>query len=279
MRMRFSFRDWRVAQIAYPWLVMIFTASAVQAQFADCQPVTPNFSVFLSEPAYTTGTFQDQKQLQQFLERLQFELDQEHDARWVKSPSTDVRFVMCFHRAPRLDGQEFVPSVIETMHTRRVLLEIWGNLEAEDGGKKITARMNYLLVPLKFAANRNERVPPALQRLVYSDPGTASKPDFVELIARPLDIDAFVAAAFGFKLLRERQWDIAHQNLCRAATLLKSIQERSPRGRTGEDIQALRTFVVESAGLAIKNAGVDPKYKKPGLLSLYKPNEPCHGEE
>lgn len=260
--------------------LLLLAIDAARAEIVECRPAPGSYTVFLSEPMFPTSAFASKDQLRAFLQRLQFELDQERDGQWVRSPTTDVRFVVCVNRSPALDGQEFVPSLVENLHTGRVLLEIWGLLDATQtagAASQLSAQINYLLVPMQYAANRNEPAPRALQRLTYAaktPPG-----DFVQLIARPLDIDAFVAAALGFKLLREGQRELAHRNLCRANALLGQIVQRKLPPRTLQDLNALNGFVVKSAGRAVSEAKSDPAYSKTGLLRLQDPQQPCPEEE
>jgi hypothetical protein len=132
---------------------------------------------------------------------------------------------------------------------------------------------------MKFAANRNEPTSTPLQRLDYVAPAPVATPDFVSLIARPQDMDAFVAAALGFKLLRERNHELAHRNLCYAGNQLQRIEKRLQPGRERDDIAALQAFVLASAARAIEAARARPA---PGaaasavsLLALQDPKDPC----
>lgn len=271
----------RLAAVATGWLLAAGgTAAPAHAVIRECRAVPDRFTVFLSEPS-SSAALGGAGNVRGFLEHLQFELDQNRDRQWIQSPATDVRFVACFKRVPALDGQEFVPLIVEDLYRNRVLLEVWGQLETDQtvpGTPELTAQINYLLVPVKFAANRNEPVAPALQRLSYAGKATAGT-DFVQLIARPLDIDAFVAASFGLKLLRESDYDLAYRNVCRANVLLQRIAQRPLTGRSKDDIAALRTFLRESASAAITRARTDQTYPKTGGLWLQDPKDPCTGEE
>ncbi len=252
---------------------------AAQAAIVECDPVPGQFTVFLSEP---TGLMTDKAQLRQFLQKLQFELDQGRDARWINAQTTEVRFVSCFNRAPALDGSEFSTSLVDGLHSGRVLLEIWGTLanEAVSGEPpRLSAQMNYLLVPMRFATDQREPSAPALQRLRYPEQGAQPTADAVQLISRPLDIDAFVASALGFKLLREQSLDLAHANLCRAHALLGVIAKRPLAGRSKADLAALHQFVLDGAGQAVRQALAEPRYPKTGLLRLQLPAQACAGQE
>jgi hypothetical protein len=271
-------------------LLVLRTGQVAHASIIDCDPVSGGFTVFLSEPEFTKAAFKDHDDLQDFMKRLTKQLDDGLDRRWAKSPNPnpEISFVNCVGRAPKLGGQDFIPSVIETMHSRRVLLEIWGLLDvqsSESGQRQLSAEIRFLLVPMRFAANRNEPTPAttSLQRLEYAAQAASPTPDFVSLIAKPQDIDAFVAAALGFKLLREHNNELAHRNLCYAGAQLQKIENRLQAGRERNDITALRTFVLDSAARAINAARAD---QRPGIkptemsyLALQDPKDACAGED
>jgi hypothetical protein len=276
-----SSRIARMASIPLIWFLISSSAGACLAQIVECTPKIGGFSVFLSRPANWQNVFKNETQLTDFLEELQFRLDQKEDGAWVNAPGASVQFVICYNRSPKLDNDDdFAPTIIENMHNKRVLLEIWGKLNEESAGGdgKITAQMNYLLVPVKFAVNRQEMKVNALQRLLYSDDAKASADSFANLISGARDIDAFVAAAFGFKLLREHDYILAHSNLCHASGLLREASKRTTLARARQNIDALRQEVNQSASRAISEAKKDPKFAA-SILSIQNPNEPCAGEE
>jgi hypothetical protein len=250
--------------------VVLLSASQARATIVDCPPASgpDSYSVFLSEPTFAPEAFSTKEQMLGYVQRLYYQLNQKLDNRWIKSPNTEVQLVLCSNRAPTADGQEFVPSLVNSLYTRRVLLEIWGRLDVEPGtggSATRTAQMNYLLFPFKQAHNENEPAPEALQRLLYREEKGKSVGDFAKLID-PKDIDAFVAAALGFKLLREQTYDLAHLSLCRANALLKGIEKRQPGERTRRDVADLRSFVLKAAASASSKSAV------PGLQVK---DQPC----
>jgi hypothetical protein len=253
------------------WLAV--AAGPAHTQIIECAPDPAAFTVFLSEPAFTSDAFASAEKMKAFLERLQFQLDQRTDARWIRSPATDVRFKLCPGRRPSpTDDSEFEPALVNNLYGRRVLLEIWGRLyvaPGPGGAATRSAQLNYLLIPIKQAHNQRERVPQALQRLLYPRENAKPASDYVALIAQPQDIDAFIAAALGYKLLREKAYDLAHRNLCRASVLLRQTELRQPAGRAQQDVAALRAFVLTSAEAAVARLPA---------AALHVAGEPC-GEE
>lgn len=260
----------RAALLSVSLLVGLAHATVV-----NCPPAPGRFTVLLSEPS--GDAMPDRAATEQFLNKLQFELDQERDERWINPSATPVAFRACPKRSPALDGSEFSPELVEQLHGQRVLLEVWGVVD-RDGGQ-LTAQINYLLVPLRFAADQREQVPSGLQRMRYPEAGAAPTQDAVQLIARPTDLDAFVASALGLKLLRERAFDPAHANLCRASNLLGAMLKRPLAGRGKTELAALHEFVLASAARTLREAVADPAYPRAGLLRLQQPANPCAGAE
>lgn len=262
-----------------PFLALLLSAGA-QAAVVNCAPAANSFTVLLSEPS--GGALPDRAAIDRFLNKLQFELDQARDEHWINPGATPVSFRACPRRAPALDGSEFSPEVVEQLNDQRVLLEIWGAVERDGTPPALSAQINYLLVPLRFAADQREAVPGlpnGLQRLRYPEAGAAPTQDAVQLISRPLDLDAFVATALGLKLMRERAYEPAHANLCRANGLLGAMLKRPLAGRGKADLAALHDFVGRSAGRVLREALADPAYPRTGLLRLQQPAQPCAGAE
>lgn len=255
--------------------VLLLVAASAQAAVVNCAPAPGRFTVLLSEPS--GAAMPDRAAIERFLNKLQFELDQERDERWINPGATPVAFRACPKRAPALDGSEFSAEVVEQLNDQRVLLEVWGVVDRDGTPPVLSAQINYLLVPLRFAADQRETVPAGLQRLRYPEAGAAPTSDAVQLISRPLDLDAFIASALGLKLLRERAYEPAHANLCRATSLLAAMLKRPISGRSKTELTALHGFVQDSAARTLREALADTAYPKAGLLRLQNPAQPCAG--
>jgi hypothetical protein len=258
----------------------LLCAASAQAAVVNCPPAPGRFTVLLSEPS--GGAMADRAAIDRFLNKLQFELDQERDERWINPGATPVAFRACPKRAPALDGSEFSAELVEQLNDQRVLLEVWGVVDRDGTPPALSAQMNYLLVPLRFAADQRETVqglPNGLQRLRYPEAGAAPTTDAVQLISRPLDLDAFIASALGLKLLREHTYEPAHANLCRANQLLGAMLKRPITGRGKTELAALRDFVLASAARTLREAVADASYPKAGLLRLQNAAQPCAGGE
>lgn len=253
----------------------LLMAAPARATVVNCPPAAGRFTVLLSEPS--GAAMPDRAAVDRFLNKLQFELDQERDERWINPGATPVAFRACPRRAPALDGSEFSADVVEQLNDQRVLLEVWGVVDKDGTPPALSAQINYLLVPLRFAADQRETVPAGLQRLRYPEAGAAPTSDAVQLISKPLDLDAFIASALGLKLLRERAYEPAHANLCRATSLLGAMLKRPITGRSKADLTALHGFVQDSAGRTLREALGDAAYPRAGLLRLQNPAQPCAG--
>ncbi|KQV95552.1 hypothetical protein [Pelomonas sp. Root1237] len=258
-------------------LLCAASAQVAVAAVVNCAPAPGRFTVLLSEPS--GGAMADRAAIDRFLNKLQFELDQERDEHWINPGATPVAFRACPKRAPALDGSEFSAEVVEQLNDQRVLLEVWGVVDRDGTPPVLSAQINYLLVPLRFAADQRETVPTGLQRLRYPEAGAAPTQDAVQLISKPLDLDAFIASALGLKLLRERAYEPAYANLCRASSLLGAMLKRPLTGRSKTDLAALRDFVRGSASRVLHDALADAAYPKTGPLRLQQAAQPCAGAE
>ncbi|WP_457424034.1 hypothetical protein [Roseateles sp. P5_E7] len=259
------------------FLLVLLLCANTQAAVVNCPAAPGSFTVLLSEPS--GGAMPDRAAIERFLNKLQFELDQERDEQWINPGATPVAFRACPKRSPALDGSEFSPELVEQLNDQRVLLEVWGAVDRDGTPPVLSAQINYLLVPLRFAADQRETVPAGLQRLRYPEAGAVPAQDAVQLVSRPLDLDAFVATALGLKLLRERAYEPAHANLCRAHSLLGAMLKRGLAGRAKTELTALREHVHASAARTLREALLDPAYPKAGVLRLHQPAQPCAGNE
>lgn len=259
---------------------LLLCAASAHAAVVNCPAAPGSFTVLLSEPS--GGAMPDRAAIERFLNKLQFELDQARDEQWINPGATSVAFRACPKRSPALDGSEFSPELVEQLNDQRVLLEVWGAVDRDGTPPVLSAQINYLLVPLRFAADQRETVqglPNGLQRLRYPEAGAAPTQDAVQLVSRPLDLDAFIATALGLKLLRERAYEPAHANLCRAHSLLGAMLKRGLVGRSKTELTALREHVQASAARNLREALVDVSYPKAGVLRLQQPAQPCAGGE
>ena len=69
--------------------LLLLTANA-QAAVVNCAPAPGSFTVLLSEPS--GGAMPDRAAIDRFLNKLQFELDQGRDERWINPGATPVAF-------------------------------------------------------------------------------------------------------------------------------------------------------------------------------------------
>ncbi|RQS65768.1 hypothetical protein DID96_25415 [Burkholderia sp. Bp8963] len=265
------------------------TAIAVaHARIIDCNESSQHgqptqYVAFLDEPEYTPAAFASRDEMLRFLARLQWQLDQARDEKWIQSSNAAVHFANCVNRTPAFDGQDFNdPRLVESLYNQGVLIEIWGRLDAQkQGGRSVNqqALINFLLVPLRFATNTDASLPTGFHRIAYPERSSSPTNDFVQLIARSTDIDAFIAVSLGIKAMREKNYENAHANLCQANLLLKQVATRLPRGQELTSIDGLRSFVNLTAGRAVSAAQMDPAHTSPGLLQLqlYDAKAPCAG--
>jgi len=250
------------------------------ADIQNCpSPPAGTYAVFIDEPAYTSSAFRDRSDVLQFMNNLRWRLDQSFVGAGAGVPHASVRFQICQGRSPSLDGSDFGnPATIETLYNGAIVLEFWGSLDGQSHGDVITnptAQINYLLVPVQFATDQNEIALSGILGLAYPATHVPPSKNFTELLTRSQNIDALLDGALGYKALREHKFEMAHDSLCQAGLLLGQIEPSLTTARQKSDTEALRKFVLESAGRAITGAVRDPHYT--GTLKIQNPATPCPG--
>jgi hypothetical protein len=257
------------------WLAAAVAAiapSLANAQLIDCDPPEAGtLVVFLNEPEFTQGAFASRAEMMVVFDRLQKHLDQREDLEAILSPDVPVRVARCDKRTPAIDGKDFASaSLVDSLNSRGVLLEIWGMLDA---GPK--AQINYLLVPVRNSANLGETSVSSLLRFNYPM-GEIAAADYVDLLSNA-DLHAFVATSLGAKALKQRRFELAHEYHCKAGPRLLRIQERLGAAPAtvpqAQGIERLRVYVTELAGRAVEGAQRQPS--TPAHLKLQKASNPC----
>jgi hypothetical protein len=241
------------------------------------RPAGGSYVVNIDEPEVTMAAFGKREEVLSFLRKLQFILDEGFVGYGAQLRHDDLRFSQCVNRKPAIDGADFTDaSLVESLYNTSTVIEIWGALDVEKrGGERSSAiaQIDYLLVPMRYAANQHEPVPSGLLRITYPESGAPATDDFVELLARPHDIDAFVAAALGYKALREHKFELAHGSLCQASLLLSKLEHRVMSSLQKQQVAELRAFALSSAGSAVERAVADHAYR--GSLRLLGAQSIC----
>lgn len=258
-------------------LVLVAALPTARAALPDCRPSeSAPFVVFLSEPSFTPAAFASRPQMVSFFNRLQEHLDQRRDLEMAELASAPFRVARCEGRVPAIDGKDFTREVVRSLYNRNVVIEIWGELDADlKNGERtnLRAHINYLLMPLRRASDSGKPAAPSFHRFNYPDHDIVAS-DFVDLISNG-DLYAFVATAIGMMAYDGDDFAQAHQLLCIASPKLARIQQRlalSPQTQAqSQTIASLRGFVRNLAADAMARAGTS----SPALALIASADDPC----
>jgi hypothetical protein len=252
------------------------------ADLIDCKaPTNSPYVVFLSEPRFTPQAFASRERLLQFFDRLWDYLDQQRDLEMAEitraTSHLNFRVARCAGRVPAPDGQDFSRAVVRSLYSRNVVIEVWGELDAQrqPGGKnRLTANMNYLITPIRKAADDGSTQVEALHHFRYPD-GDIVATDFLDLVANG-DLHAYVAAAIGAMAFDGNDFRTAHPLLCGAAARLARVERRlasqSESRAQSQDVRALREYLLALAGKAVGGLQAAPAA---GLAGLQSAAQPC----
>ena len=259
-----------------PWL------PPAAAALPDCRaPSSSPYVVFLNEPSFTPQAFASREKLLQFYNRLWEYLDQQRDLEMaeITRASSHVRFrvARCEGRVPAPDGGDFSRAVVRSLYDRNVVIEIWGQLDAQPqpGGRVArSARMSYLITPLRRAADEGETAVPALHHFRYPD-GDIVATDFLDLVSNG-DLHAYVATPIGAMAFDGSDYRVAHPLLCAAAARLERVERRlAARGESQAQSQEVRSLRLHLLGLAGKAVGQLQASGNGGLAGLQSAAQPC----
>lgn len=256
------------------FVLSLVSSTGAGAQLVDCRvPQNAPYVVFLSEPQFTPGAFPNRGAMLLFFDRLHHHLDERLDREMAGLDAASFRVARCERRVPQIDGLDFTDDVVRSLHGSKVVVEIWGRLDRGPGGKRQpTARMNYLLVPIRRGVVKGSEKLPGMLSFDYPDRDIAAS-DFVDLVSNA-DLHAFVASAIGVSAFDNADYQLAYQMLCRASGQLKRTAARLPASkRQTKDIRELNAFLLGVAGESLAKA----RKLKLDFALLQEPANPCPG--
>lgn len=257
-------------------VIALLSTAAARAVITDCNPPEPApFVVNLNELDDDGQIFRSQEQRSVFFQRLWEHLDQKRDAQMAGIVSVPFRVAHCKGRKPKLDGSEFTKDLVKSLLSNQVVIEVWGRLGTRQVGnrKEPTAKMYYLILPVRKASNDRSTQAPSLHRFDYPDRDIKSD-EHVGLISN-LDLYAFIVAAIGLRAFENEEFAQAHEFLCKSNATLGAIKIRLAQSSGTQaqrvDIESLRAYVVDLAGKSQK--AVDKRVAP--SVRLQNPNDPC----
>ena len=232
-------------------VLLALLGTAALAQMVDCPGISNDgYKVILDGIRLTGPGNQDANLL---LSRLQQKVQFDLAAMQLETtPQTLV--VPCVSRAPK-DFSEFNPTVVDSLNGHRVLVEIWGNIEAKAGVTFQQAELHYTLVPIslydQFVVPQYGFVASYRQRL-------GGRPDeLVKLFGEFSDLKAYVSIAAGVKSLKEHHYDQAYHCFCRAGSMLG----QAPSGMNPAVRTSLLNYLSQKVGDTFTQARADKSVK------------------
>lgn len=200
--------------------LIAFTAIPLAAQMVDCPGISADGYKVLFDNLSISGANTDTAKLMlnRLRQKVQFDLT---STQLETTPQTVL--VPCRDRTPQ-DVTDFNPSIVDSLNGHRVLIEIWGQIEARTGLAVQRAQLNFTLVPISFYDR--PAVPPTGFSSAYEQRLRGTPDDLAKLFGEFSDLKTYVSIAAGVKSLKEHQYDQAYACFCRATTLLT----QSPAG-------------------------------------------------
>jgi hypothetical protein len=195
--------------------MLVGLAAAVSpAQMRDCPGLSVDgYKVMLDNVSVVgPGTDASKQLLDRLRQKVQFDLAA------IKLETTpQMVLVPCRERAPQ-DVTDFNSTIVDSLNGHRVLVEIWGQIQARASAGVQKAQLNFTLVPVSFYDR--PVVPAAGFSAAYQERLRGTPDDLAKLFGEFADLKAYVSVAAGVKSLKEHDYDQAYLCFCRAGALL-----------------------------------------------------------
>lgn len=195
--------------------LLALAAAAVPAQLRDCPGISiDGYKVMLDNVRVSGAKTEDALLLLNRLrQKMQFDL-----AAIQLETIPQTVLVPCRDRTPQ-DVTDFNPTIVDSLNGHRVLVEVWGQVEARTGLSMQRAQLNFTLVPVSFYDR--PVVPAGGFSAAYQQRLRGNPDDLARLFGEFSDLKSYVSVAAGVKSLKEHEYDQAYLCFCRADSLLR----------------------------------------------------------
>jgi hypothetical protein len=166
----------------------------------------------------------------------------------------EVIVIPCPDRAPQ-DPSEFNPIIVDALNGHRVLIELWGRIEALSGLNLQRAVLNYTVVPV--SQYDRSFIPQGGFATKYQRRLRETPDDLAKIFGEFSDLKTYMSIAAGVKSLKEHSYDQAYKSLCQADSLLAV----TPASIEPALRATLRTYVARKLGDTIAGARADKSAK------------------
>jgi len=245
---------------------LLTLAAAAAAQMRDCPGISiDGYKVMLDNVSVLGPQTQNANLLLSRLrQKVQFDL-----AAVQLEVTPQMVLVPCRDRAPQ-DVTDFNPTIVDSLNGHRVLVEIWGQIEARTGVAVQRAQLNFTLVPVSYYDR--QVVPIGGFSAAYQQRLRGSPDELAKLFGEFSDLKIYVSIAAGVKSLKEHDYDQALLCFCRAGWLL----ERPPAGMEPAVRTSLLKYLERKVGEDFTQAHNDKSVKSG--LGLDGSRPACPGE-
>jgi hypothetical protein len=229
-----------------PALLLAASIAPAPAELKPCGSGVEGFKVYADGMLQTDSVSLVEAQHPD-LGRLQVILDSV--ARSVEDLKDDLQgvpfhMIRCSERQPTGEG-EFNPAMLQRMLESKVILEVWGRLDARQDANGVfqpVAELSYLVVPLRTHAQADDH----LGGYYSADyVGVIAQDPDVELVDHAEEVKPFTALGLGLRHLENQDFVQAFTAFCTAHRLLLDIPDTSPVGEN-LDLDKLRAWTSDT---------------------------------
>lgn len=197
--------------------LLILVNAIVFAQLRECPGISADgYKIIVDNIGVVGSGGQESALLLSHLQqKLQFDL-----ATLQLETDPPMILIPCQDRVPQ-DPSDFSTSVIDSLNGHRVLVEIWGRIEARVGASTQRARLNFTLVPISYYDH--SLVPLGGFTTAYERRLRVTPEELMKMFGEFSDLKTYITIAAGVKSLKEHDYDQAFLCFCRGKSLLGQL--------------------------------------------------------
>jgi hypothetical protein len=210
----------------------------------DVDSADGDYKVALDDFAYGSTQAQGNSDLAGLRARVEFGFEGEFANLKKRAKALEralnvtLRIANCSGRTPSLSGSEFDEAAAETLSDKSVVVEMWGQLDLEGAPPVPTARINYLMPPVRHYAPNADT--PSLVRIEYPKDRAAPVGEQIDNLK---ELTAFALVGVATKAAQAEKYDLAISAYREAHQVIQDVRV----GATNDSVARLRKYVDHEA--------------------------------
>lgn len=169
--------------------------------------------------------------------------------------------VLCENRAPKPDGTDFIPDLVQTLNNRNVLLEVWGTIKGSttDNKQKLGASIYIIIIPIRDDEGIHSKLDFHLLSYPEEQRGDLI-PASIEMVLGT-EFEVYTSIAHSIKELQNASYDNAQKYLSYARIEWEKALKNNSLAMTATNQDLVLDYIKDLEKRIITDARNDPDYE------------------